>query len=152
MDIQLENKIKKWASTYALPFKVVKALVLIESGGDTWAVRFEKKWRWYLSPKTWAKLVQVSEATETVCQQMSWGLCQVMGSVSRELGHSQDISQLCDPDTGLKYGCIKLKNEIDRWGSLEKGLAAYNAGNPNSKMGKEYALKVMRKVDEINQV
>jgi len=142
MDNLIERKIERWAKTYALPVNIVKSQVMVESGGDQWACRFEKRWRWFLNPMIWAKLVNISKATEVVCQQMSWGLLQVMGTVARELGHKEDITRLCDVDIGLKYGCMKLRKEVDRWGSMERGLAAYNAGHPKRKAGQIYSIKV----------
>ena len=65
-----------------------------------------------------------------------------MGAVSRELGHSGDIPQLIEPHIGIEYGCKKLRKCINRWGSYEKGLAAYNAGSPTRK-GYKYAKKVL---------
>lgn len=146
MDDLTEKKIAHWAREYSFPVNLIRAQVLIESEGDTWACRFEKRWRWFLNPMTYARLVQVSKATEVVCQQMSWGLLQVMGSVYRELGGKSDITQMCDPDVGLKYGCMKLRKEVDRWGTVSRGLAAYNAGSPKSKAGQNYAKKVNDKV------
>lgn len=138
----LEKIAEKWANHFELDPDLVKALIEVESAWDTWAVRFEPGWRWYLNPKKWSRLVQVSERTEEICQAMSWGLCQVMGTVARELGHKEDIPKLCEPEVGIYYGCKKLKKEIDRWDSIRNGLAAYNAGSPYRRVGQQYADKV----------
>lgn len=135
-----------------LELALVLAICDVESGFDRWAVRFEPRWRWFLSPKTWAKAVRVTERTETICQQMSWGLMQVMGAVARERGFRGDLPSLCDPAAGLEYGCRHLKWNIDRWGNIYDALSAYNAGRPGTAVGGEYARKVLSKRSEFQLV
>lgn len=142
--------IQHHAKNFNLEPNLVRAVIQVESEGDTWAARFEPGWKWFVSPKTWAKIVKVSQSTETVCQAMSFGLMQVMGAVARELGMTEDLTKLCSPDTGIYYGCKKLRKEIDRWGSIERGLAAYNAGSPNSSVGQQYAKKVLKIFEKLN--
>lgn len=140
--------ISKYSERYSLRESLICAVILVESGGDCYAVRYEPHWKWFLNPKNWSVIVGVTQDTERVCQQMSWGLMQVMGTVSRELGNNKDIPQLIEPDIGIHYGCKKLRKCINRWGSEEKGLAAYNAGSPTRK-GKLYAEKVLQKEEEL---
>lgn len=133
---------ERYANEFELDIKVVSAVITVESGWDNWAVRFEPGWKWHLNVMQWAKRVNVSTATETICQQMSWGLMQVMGTVARELGYEKDLPGLCAPATGIQFGCKKLKQNYVRYGCMKKALAAYNAGNPKSKAGQLYAEKV----------
>lgn len=137
------NTIAKVAKEHGLNPKLVQALVSVESGGDTWASRFEPGWRWYLSPKKWAAITRRSKATETVHQATSWGLMQVMGTVAREEGYRESLPALCIPERGLEYGCRKLKKLIDKYVTLEEALSAYNSGRPNTKVGRKYAEKVI---------
>jgi len=131
------------ARKHGLSKSLVYAICVAESGLDTWAVRFERKWHWFLSVKEWAKIVHITSATERVCQQMSWGLMQIMGSVARERGFSKDLSQLCRPEIGVEYGCRQLDYLLKRHYTTSRALSAYNTGNPDSVKGHEYAEHVM---------
>lgn len=132
------------ANKHGLDVMLVAAVCFQESGGDTWASRvefkrlgkaFASRWKYYWRVKEFAKAVNVTEITETVHQATSWGLMQCMGTVAREHGFKEDLPKLCKPSVGLEYGCIHLKSKITRWGSIESGLAAYNAGSPRKKLG-----------------
>jgi hypothetical protein len=136
--------IAKTAVAHGLSPELIAKIVMVESGGDTWACRFEKHWRWFLNPMTYARLVQVSKITETVCQQMSWGLMQCMGTVARECGFREDLPKLCHPEVGVLYGCKKFRSCLSRYnGNVFDALAAYNAGHAGSKAGQNYAYKVI---------
>jgi hypothetical protein len=105
-----------------------------ESGLDPFAVRFEPHYRWLvrdrrLKPRT------CSDATEVALQRMSWGLMQVMGAVIREQGLDGWLTEIVGDDPPevalqLEVGCRHLGKGIRRFGSVEAGLAAYNAGSP----------------------
>ena len=137
----------RWAVRYSLPVSVVEALIFVESGDDPWAVRFEPTWKWYLSIDNWARRVKISLPTERACQQMSWGLMQIMGTVARELGWTGSIPAILDPETNVMLGCRKLWELRERWGTIERALAAYNAGSPKSRVGQAYAKKVMARAE-----
>jgi len=122
---------------------IVRAICIVESGLDTWAVRYEAGWRWWLSPIKWGKRVGVTTRTERVCQQMSWGLMQIMGTVARERGFKGDIPNLCQPDVGLEFGCKHLRWLLDRHKSLDRALSAYNTGRPDTRAGRDYTHEVM---------
>lgn len=144
-----EASARKWAEVFHVPLSYVIALIIQESDGDPWAVRYEPKWRWFLDIDYWARRVKVTSPTERVCQQMSWGLCQIMGSVARELGHVGDIPMILDPDINIQLCCKKLRELHKRHGTWKKALAAYNAGNPDSKAGQRYARAVMARAEMV---
>lgn len=125
---------------------LVEAVISVESGGDTWASRFEPGWKWYLNPIKWAKITRRSKATEVVHQATSWGLMQIMGTVAREEGYKGSLPALCIPERGLEYGCRKLKKLLDKHIEIEKALSAWNTGRPNTKVGKQYAAKVISRI------
>jgi soluble lytic murein transglycosylase-like protein len=130
--------VQKWAVKHSLDPVLVCALVEQESGWNTFAIRWEPVfYTRYVVP------LRLPDATEATCRSISWGYCQVMGQVAREHGFTgRFLSQLCDPDTGLDVGCAVLASKIDKAGSIEAGLLAYNGGgNP------EYPAQVLaRKV------
>ncbi len=132
---------------------LVRAIVLIESSGDPWAVRYEPAFYYrYVRGK-----IPGISITEEVARATSWGLMQVMGQVARERGfQGKFLSALCDPETGLRFGALHLKRFLDRHGDVEKAVAAYNAGSPRMANGRfvnqAYVDKVMREYRRLKDV
>lgn len=80
-------------------------------------------------PADFPSLPGVPADAEWQLQQMSLGLMQVMGAVARECGFKgRFLTELCEPEIGLAYGCRKLAALSRRGASLEDVAAAYNAG------------------------
>lgn len=128
---------------------LVYAICMKESSMDTWAMRFEPGWRWWLDPNKWARRVRVTTRTEEIAQQCSWGLMQVMGTVARERGFSGDLPQLTSPKVGLKYGCAQLAYLFTRYSDVRHVLSAYNTGRPDTKVGRAYAADVLKIMSEV---
>lgn len=136
--------IRHSAERHGLPPALVGALVHVESAGDPWAVRFEPLFlRQYLQGLRFAPRPPCSFDTEQHGRATSWGLLQVMGQVARERGFDGVfLSQLCDPDIGLEYGCRQLALLASRyydqrsWGRV---IAAYNAGSPRQNADGRFA-------------
>lgn len=130
---ELKEKAKYYARLHGLEGALVCAVVEQESNWAPWAIRYEPAFQErYVEPQNLGE-------TETVARSISWGLMQLMGEVARELGFSGKLASLCDPDTGLDYGCRHLKNKLDsHGGDVHAGLQAWNGGgNP------EYADQVL---------
>lgn len=127
---------------HRLPPDLVAAICFVESGMDTWAVRFEPRWRWWNNPVLWARKVATTHKTERILQQCSWGLMQIVGATARDRGFALDFPQLCIPKVGIEYGCKHLRWNIDRWKGIEQAVQAYNAGRPGTTAGLDYAKKV----------
>ena len=109
-----------------------------ESAWNPWAVRYEPDScrATSLPLYTAGKL----SATEAYTRSMSWGLMQVMGQVAREPASRQrSLAELCDPTTGVEFGCHVLAKQIARAkGDATQALQAWNGGaNPN------YAIEVI---------
>lgn len=144
--MQIDGLITKAARQHGIPSKLLKAIVEVESAGDPWAVRYEPNFRWLWNiaeDEPWKGDTQddsvpapagASEPTERRCQAMSFGLVQIMGATARELGFDGPfLTQLCDPELNLEYGCKYLKRLYRRFGGeygWEGIAAAYNAGSP----------------------
>lgn len=141
--ISLNKQIEAAATHHGLNPALVMAVCEKESGFDTYAVRYESHWRWFLDPRRWSLRVGTTTKTERILQSCSWGLMQIMGTVARENGFQQDFPRLCSPEVGLMYGCAHLSKLIKKHIVLTDALAAYNAGNPKSKVGRDYAFDVM---------
>ena len=54
---------------------------------------------------------------------------QIMPQTQQELG----LTDPFDPEANVLAGCAYLRRQLDRFGSLELALAAYNAGPANVK-------------------
>jgi len=149
----LNSKIRKTARAEGLNPDLVMAICAVESGFDTYAVRYERSWKWLLNPVEWARRVQTSGDTERLLQSCSWGLMQVMGTVAREHGFAHDFPRLCLPEAGLLYGCMHLKKFLKKY-PLPEALGAYNAGpgNRNGKMGQAYAKKVLTQMEKYKRI
>lgn len=145
------HEIEEQAQAYKLDPFLVAAVVMVESSGDEWTSRFEKKQ--YLeaigilpdvkikpiTPKAYAKRLGISEDTEIAHQFTSWGPMHVMGYVARELGHIDHLPALSIASFGLGIGCKKLSILFRKHGAanVKAVLSAYNRGTPKyTKEGK----------------
>jgi soluble lytic murein transglycosylase-like protein len=145
--------VEEWAKKYELDPVVVAAVVLQESAGNPWAIRYEPNYRW-LYPAGGPLLVPrgVSEATEVAQQKTSFGLMQVLGAVAREHGCADPfLTVLCQPAKGLEYGCRHLAKQKKRWPATHKYLAAYNAGRPDVAAGMRYAAEVAARAERLRE-
>ena len=119
------------AAEHALDPALVCAVIEQESAWDPWAVRYEPGFlSRYVAPLyTAGKL----SATEAYTRSMSWGLMQLMGQVAREFGFEDaSLAELCDPATGVEFGCRVLAARLKRARDVSAALLAWNGGaNPN---------------------
>lgn len=142
MDANIKSLIVQSAREHKLDPAVVYGVVMTESGGNPFAVRFEPYYR-YLYKPAGVRPTGCSVATEETMQKCSIGLMQVMGAVYRERGfRDRWLSELFAlPRLQIEYGCQHLAAKIKRYG-LERGISAYNAGVPSDHNG-EYVRKVL---------
>jgi soluble lytic murein transglycosylase-like protein len=129
---------KQIAAAYNLDPALVCALIEEESGWRMDATRFEPAFK-----KRYVDPLGLSEP-EATYRATSWGGCQVMGEVAREFGFVFDIPTLCDPATGIEWGCKILQHKIGQAnGNVEAGLLRYNGGgNP------DYADQVIARMEK----
>lgn len=118
---------KATAQQHGLDPVLVCAVCEQESAWNPWALRFE--------PRFYARYVEplgLSD-TESYARSFSWGLMQLMGQVSRELGFDGHLASLCDPAVALEWGCRHLANKLkDVNGDVHMALQRWNGGgNPN---------------------
>ena len=134
---------KSTALEYGLDPALFCALVEQESGWYSYANRYESGFfRRYIKAMLPANRGDqpsfsppkprgnTSNATEAENRATSFGLCQVMGQVARELGcTARSLTELCDPAIGLEYGARRLKKAFDRkHGIARDALLDYNGG------------------------
>lgn len=137
-DVALDNDI---------PWTLLAAIVQTESAGETLAIRFEPNYKYFLDVEKFARENAISKETELVLQKTSFGLCQVMGGVARELGHQHSLLELIKPEIGLKYGCLQLKRIAKRYAERSDIIASYNAGSPIKNLNGQY--KNQQYVDKV---
>lgn len=151
------DHIREAAEEHNVPVKLVAAIVQAESSGDSSAVRHEPNYKWHFSPRIFAENFGITVETETQLQSMSWGLMQVMGGTARELGHKGPLTDLTNPDIGLKYGCLYVKKMAQKYSSKDDIIAAYNAGSVvktkgGMYMNQLYVDKVSRYLRDLDSV
>jgi soluble lytic murein transglycosylase-like protein len=119
---------RRIAAAHGIEPSLVCAVIEQESSWNPWAVRYEPGFlSRYIAPLyTAGKL----SATEAYTRSMSWGLMQVMGQVARESGFQEaSLAGLCDPITGIDFGCKILATRIARAkGDIPAALLAWNGG------------------------
>ncbi len=128
---------KRIAVQAGLDPALVCAICEQESDWDPNAIRYEPGfYNRYIVP------LKLTSKTEERARAFSWGLMQVMGQVARENGFAGIyLSELCEPETGIRVGCTVLQDKLKRaGGDLRKGLLFWNGGGrpayPDEVMGR----------------
>ena len=124
------------AQKYGLEPEIVAAVCEQESSWNPWAARYE--------PLFYVKYVAPMNlpGTESQMRATSFGLMQIMGETAREFGFGGGyLTELCDPDTGVNFGCKKLQKCFDIHKVPDCSLLAYNGGG-----NKDYAAEVLARV------
>lgn len=139
----MDKYIEKYSREYGIPAALIRAIISVESGRDNYAIRYEPYYQWLYQPEYYAKKHYITVSTETMAQKTSWGPMQVMGAVARELGFDgRFLSELTDPDVGIKYGTMHLKNQYNRYNDWTDAIAAYNAGSARKKDDGKYVNQI----------
>jgi len=130
-----------------VPKNLLAAIIQTESSNNKWAVRFEPHYKWLYKTKENAAANGITEATETVFQMTSFGLCQLMGALLRELGLKGPIFQAFDEKTNIEYAAKFLKRLASKYKERDDIIAAYNAGSPIKNLNGVY--KNQQYVDKV---
>ena len=127
---------KAKATDHGLDPALFCALVETESDWYTYASRYEEGFqKYYIDPiKSVRRYGSTSYKTERKDRATSFGLCQVMGQVARELGcEARSLGELTRPEIGLEFGAKRLKKAMDRkGGDVREALLNYNGGSEKS--------------------
>lgn len=124
------NLIYQKASDFKLDAHLVAAICFNESGGKQFKTRYEPAYTYMVDTEKFANLLRITQKTEVVMQQMSWGLMQIMGGKAREMGFLEDLPLLTDPATNLHYACKLLADLKKKHDVVDDVVASYNAGSP----------------------
>jgi soluble lytic murein transglycosylase-like protein len=116
----------KYAAAHLLDSALLAAVCEQESGWNPFAVRYENGFlHEYVKPVN-----PVSPTTLEVTKAMSFGLMQIMGLTAMEFGwRGYYLTQLCDPEIGMEFGCRKLRHCLDLHSDRNVALLAYNGGS-----------------------
>jgi len=122
-----------------VPYTLILAIIYRESAGDTWASRYEPYFKYLNNPGYFAQTNHITIETETIQQMTSFGLMQIMGATSRDLGYGDKLTKLCQPSMGIYWGAKYLQKLSKKYPVLHDTIAAYNAGSPKRLESGEYA-------------
>lgn len=157
------------ADEFGIDRLLFACLVQKESSGNTWAWNPEPRYRylWDVRKNAAFRRLTAEEAIsptppadfptlagdrdqEWWGQRASWGVAQVMGAVARERGFKGAfLTELCDVHTGAFLGAMHLGKLLARHKNEADALASYNAGTPDSDVGKAYAKSILLAREEL---
>jgi soluble lytic murein transglycosylase-like protein len=129
------NLITTAARANGVDANLIAAIVQTESGGQMYATRYERAYKYIVEPDKYAKNLGITIETETLHQATSWGLMQVMGGTLRDLGFREHIPKICQPNLNLDYGSRLLARLCAKHSQLSDVIASYNAGSPRKSGG-----------------
>lgn len=144
----LISLLKDLCTTYAVDFPTLAAICELESSWKPSATRYEPRFQYLSEYYKYARLNKTDTDFEKKGQMTSWGLGQLMGANFRGLGYSGPLikENLCEPNFNLNFVCKFFKKTCERYPTLEKKIASYNAGSPQYENG---ALKNQKYVDVV---
>jgi len=121
---QLVLLAKTVAKRHVLDPALICAIVEQESDWQTFSIRYEPAFQ-----KRYVDPLNLGNYTEVMARSTSWGLMQLMGQCAREMGFSDKIASLCDPFTGLEWGCKHFARKYDAANAdVQKALLLWNGG------------------------
>lgn len=148
MDSEISKLIITASETHNLDPEVVAAIVCQESACVSWAYRFElgfytKRLAWRTRRQLAGWTPKPSEVpslnSEKLARATSWGLMQVLGETARVCGYSGPyLSALCDPATGLHWGCLYFVRCLEAAKGERAALLRYNGGGDPTYPDKVY--------------
>lgn len=135
---QVLTELQTEAKELGLEWRVIDAIIHIESSWNPWACRYERQFTYLQEPEKGAKKARTSLDTEKTLQKCSWGLMQIMGGTARWLGYTGPLTALCDPEVGMHWGMIFFQHLCSEYIKLDDQIAAYNAGSVRRNADGEY--------------
>lgn len=133
------EEVKKQCEIVQVNYRLMMAIIEVESAWDTYAVRFESKSPYEAQPEYLAKINRVTIETELTLQKFSWGLGQIMGSTARNIGMKGPLPSLCKPEIGIFWSAMYLKKLTCKYASLTDQISAYNIGRAMKRSDGTYA-------------
>lgn len=125
---QTNDIVKQASLSYVIDASWIRAIIAQESSWNQYAIRYEPTYTYLYKPSDFSKKLNISLATETVCQELSWGLGQIMGAVARQQGHDGPMGELFQPETNIKHICLTLHHLKNLSPNIDDIFAMYNGG------------------------
>ena len=150
-----DDIIKNCSQIYGIDEKLIRAIIKKESSGNQWAFRVERGFWVRYFPGIKAIFSRTPEKDEQWLAypdivSASYGLMQVMLSTAMELGFRfQYPGELYEPATNIKFGCLLLKRNFDRYKNWDDAISAYNQGNNRKDSSGKYVNQYY--VDKVKQ-
>jgi len=142
--------IEKYSKEYRLDKNWIIAIIMKESEDKEFSSRYEPSWKYLWFYRENAERLGISQSTEKVHQQTSWGIMHIVGGTARELQYKGMLPALGTNDLSLKYGCMYLRKQLEKYGTYRLAVAAYNAGSArHGKGGMLYNEKYLDQVSTI---
>lgn len=113
-----------------VPVVVAERLRVARPAFPFWESAIDKASRTHaLDPRLIAAVIRAESGYDpgAVSPRGAQGVMQIMPATQRELG----LDDPFDPEANVEAGSRYLRQQLDRFGSLELALAAYNAGPGN---------------------
>ena len=134
------NLIKFAAEAQNVPWDVLAAIAMVESGGNQYAMRYEPLYKYTYRVYEIATNFRITPDTEEVSQKTSVGYCQIMFAWLREHGFNGHFAEAFDAKTNFLWAAKKLRQLVDKYGEVEEDIiSAYNQGdNRKEKSGANY--------------
>jgi soluble lytic murein transglycosylase-like protein len=122
---------KSTATAHQLFPDIVCAICEKESSWNQWAYRYEPVfYSRYVEPEFDAGKITVTEAHGRAT---SWGLMQTIGESVREIGYLDWLPALCEPATGIEWGCLLFTHKLGHaGGNYAAALSLWNGGGDSS--------------------
>ena len=132
---------KQSAESHQLFGHIICAICEKESSWQQFAYRYE--------PAFFTKYVDALidaehlTLTEAHGRATSWGIMQTMGQSVREIGYADWLPALCDPATGIEWGCRLFERKLGHAnGNYTNALSLWNGGGDLSYAPSVLALSV----------
>lgn len=156
LNYNLNNIIVKETRRLVEDPDLVIAISGVESNWNTMAMRYEPKWKYFYRPEVYAKKLYITQDTEKQLQMFSYGICQIMGSVARELGFDGPLPQLLVPEFGIEFSVKKIIALRKKYPDLGDIISSYNQGSPRknpdgSYVNQAYVDKVMKNLMQLKE-
>ena len=134
----IDKEIADKESEYGIPPGLLKSISFVESNSKPFAVNSKKKSHYFSSKKDAVQFIKKSVASGH--RNLSVGCFQLhYGSHNKRF---RSIDEMVSPKQNIEYAAKLLKRLHDQYGSWEKAIKKYHAGNPRH--NKVYYAKVMR--------
>lgn len=147
---EIKQIVLKVSQSYGVDPHWVMAIILQESAGNRYQIRYEPRYRYLFHPDLFSKKLRVTLETETQSQKISWGVGQVMGALAREQGHMGLMAELIDHELNIKHVCMRLKN-LRKYSNEKDDLFSMYNGGPGSLQKSQGAYLNQSYVDSVNQ-